>query len=139
MARIAELEASEESAAAASVDYGKVTLERDNLRASLETANGRIGELEAKVFEFQNTLENREKDLADATAKISGLTAKLEASEKALADKGQQLDHLIKTRDLLTAGVLTPSADSYAAKMASAKTPEEREALRNQKRAGKIK
>jgi hypothetical protein len=44
-----------------------------------------------------------------------------------------------KTRNLLTGGVLVPGlGESYEAKMAKAKTPEEREKLRALKKAGKL-
>ena len=72
---------------------------------------------------------------------MSGLKADLEKSGKDLAATREQLDHFKQTRDLLTGGVLTPknAADSYEALMAKATTPEARESLRAQKRAGKIK
>lgn len=110
---------------------------------------------DAQIKDFKSQLETSAKDLADANAKVSELSAKLDESTKALqtatADLAQVRDslkaaedkatELEKTRDLLTAGVLTPPAtnESYAAKMKAAKTPEERENLRAQKRAGKIK
>ena len=110
---------------------------------------------DAQIKDFKSQLETSAKDLADANAKVSELSAKLDESTKALqtatADLAQVRDslkaaedkaaELEKTRDLLTAGVLTPPAtnESYAAKMKAAKTPEERESLRAQKRAGKIK
>ena len=116
-------------------------------KAKLDAAN-------AERDDFKSQLEKGAKDLADATAKVSELSAKLEESANALQaanadlaatrdslqkaeDKAAELE---KTRDLLTAGVLTPAPEaSYTAKMSAAKTPEEREALRAQKRAGKIK
>lgn len=110
---------------------------------------------DAEITSFKTQLEQGAKDLADANAKVSELSAKLEENAKALQkatdDLAQVRDslkasedkvkHLETTRDALTAGVLTPPAagTSYADKMKSAKTPEEREALRAQKRAGKIK
>lgn len=111
-------------------------------------------EMSAQIDSLKSQLEQSAKDLADAKAKVSELSAKLDESDKALqtanADLAQTRDslqkaedkasELEKTRDLLTAGVLTPAPEaSYAAKMKAAKTPEEREALRAQKRAGKIK
>ena len=109
----------------------------------------------AQIKDLKSQLETSAKDLADANAKVSELSAKLDESTKALqtatADLAQARDslkaaedkatELEKARDLLTAGVLTPPATdaSYAAKMKAAKTPEERENLRAQKRAGKIK
>ena len=110
---------------------------------------------DAEITSFKTQLEQGAKDLADANAKVSELSAKLEEGAKALqkatddlaatrdslTKAEEQVKHLESTRDALTAGVLTPPAagTSYADKMKSAKTPEEREALRAQKRAGKIK
>ena len=110
---------------------------------------------DAQIKDFKSQLETSAKDLADANAKVSELSAKLDESTKALqtatADLAQVRDslkaaedkaaELEKTRDLLTAGVLTPAPEgsTYAEKMKAAKTPEERENLRAQKRAGKIK
>jgi len=109
---------------------------------------------DAELAKFKTQLETSAKDLADANAKVSELSAKLEEGAKALQkatdDLAQTRDslkaaedkakHLEETRDALTAGVLTPpTPTSYADKMKAAKTPEEREALRAQKRAGKIR
>lgn len=110
---------------------------------------------DAEITNFKTQLEQGAKDLADANAKVSELSAKLEENAKALQKatddlaavrdslkaSEEQVKHLETTRDALTAGVLTPPAagTSYADKMKSAKTPEEREALRDAKRAGKIK
>ena len=110
---------------------------------------------DAQIKDFKSQLETSAKDLADANAKVSELSAKLDESTKALqtanADLAQVRDslqkaedkaaELEKTRDLLTAGVLTPAPEgsTYAEKMKAAKTPEEREALRAAKRAGKVK
>ena len=110
---------------------------------------------DAENAALKTQLEQSAKDLADANAKVSELSAKLEENAKALQKATDDLaavrdslkasedkvQHLEATRDALTAGVLTPPAagTSYADKMKSAKTPEEREALRAQKRAGKIK
>ena len=109
---------------------------------------------DAEITSFKTQLEQGAKDLADANAKVSELSAKLEENAKALQKATDDLaavrdslkasedkvQHLEATRDALTAGVLTPPSEAgYAAKMKAAKTPEEREALRAQKRAGKIK
>lgn len=109
---------------------------------------------DAENARLQTQLDQSAKDLDAANAKLSELGAQIEEGAKALQtanselaatrdslkkaeDKAKQLE---STRDLLTAGVLTPAPESsYADKMKSAKTPEEREALRAQKRAGKIK
>ena len=113
-----------------------------------------IASAEAERDNFKSQLEQSVKDLADANAKVSEFSAKLEESTKALQkanddlaatrdslqkaeDKAAELE---KTRDLLTAGVLTPASEaSYEVQMKAAKTPEAREALRNKKREGKIK
>ena len=110
---------------------------------------------DAENATLKNQLEQGAKDLADANAKASELSAKLEENAKALQQATddlaatrdslkaaeEQVKHLESTRDALTAGVLTPPAagTSYAEQMKAAKTPEEREALRDNKRAGKIK
>jgi ATP-dependent protease ClpP protease subunit len=110
---------------------------------------------DAENAALKTQLEQGAKDLADANAKVSELSAKLEEGAKALqkatddlaqtrdslTKAEEQVKHLESTRDALTAGVLTPPAagTSYADKMKTAKTPEEREALRAAKRAGKIK
>jgi predicted nucleic acid-binding Zn-ribbon protein len=101
---------------------------------------------DAQIKDFKSQLETSAKDLADANAKVSELSAKLDESTKALqtanADLAQTRDslqkaedkaaELEKTRDLLTAGVLTPAPEgsTYAEKMKAAKTPEERELAR---------
>ena len=110
---------------------------------------------DAEITSFKTQLEQGAKDLAAANAKVSELSAKLEEGAKALqkatddlaatrdslTKAEEQVKHLESTRDALTAGVLTPPAagTSYADQMKAAKTPEEREALRAKKRAGKIK
>ena len=110
---------------------------------------------DAQIKDFKSQLETSAKDLADANAKVSELSAKLDESTKALqtatADLAQTRDSLKaaedkaaaleKTRDLLTAGVLTPAPEgsTYAEKMKAAKGAAEREALRKQKATGKIK
>ena len=113
-----------------------------------------IAARDAENANLKTQLETSAKDLADAKAKVSELSAKLEeqtqALQKATADLAQTRDSLKAaedkatkleaTRDALTAGVLTPpAAGTYAEQMKAAKTPEEREALRAKKRAGKIK
>ena len=110
---------------------------------------------DAQIKDFKSQLETSAKDLADANAKVSELSAKLDESTKALQtatdDLAQTRDSLKaaedkaaaleKTRDLLTAGVLTPAPEgsTYAEKMKAAKGAAEREALRKQKATGKIK
>lgn len=109
-----------------------ITAERDNFKSQLDqkgkdldSANAKLSELTTKVNEGAQALLKANEDLAQTRNSL-----------KAAEDKAA---HLEATRDMLTAGVLTPPAESsYKAKMAKAKTPEEREALRNAKKAGKI-
>ena len=124
------------------------------LAATEEQHKAALAARDAENAALKTQLEQSAKDLADANAKASELSAKLEENAKALQKATDDLaavrdslkasedkvQHLEATRDALTAGVLTPPSEAgYAAKMKAAKTPEEREALRAQKRAGKIK
>ena len=85
-----------------------------------------MSELSAKAEEDAKALQQAADDLAQTRDSL-----------KAAEDKAKKLED---TRDLLTAGVLTPAPEaSYEEKMKAAKTPEEREALRAKKREGKIK
>ena len=109
---------------------------------SLAAAEASLGEVQATLKDFNDQVEKAGyKDLAALIGAVSTLKADLEKSGKDLAATREQLDHMKATRDLLTGGVLTPknAADSYEALMAKATTPEARESLRAQKRAGKIK
>lgn len=116
--------------------------------------DARLDALSAENKQLKDQLDQTTHDLADAKAKVSELAAKVEEGAKTLLDTKAELaqtrdslavaedkaKHLEETRDLLTAGVLTPpTPTTYADRMKSAKTPEERESLRAQKRAGKIK
>lgn len=126
--KIAELEKKIADAALETVDYGTIVAERDGLKnqvAALEETAAKAVEAEKNL---KDQLEKTGKDLADAQASISDLTTKLEKSEKALGETSQQLDHLKATRDLLTAGVLTPSEapKSYEERLAAAKTPKDK-------------
>ena len=124
------------------------------LAAAEEQHKAALAARDAENAALKTQLEQGAKDLADANAKVSELSAKLEENAKALQKATDDLaavrdslkasedkvQHLEATRDALTAGVLTPPSEAgYAAKMKAAKTPEEREALRAAKRAGKIK
>lgn len=107
--------------------------ERDELSERAASAASRLTEFEdqLKAAGFEN--------LAALTGAVSELKVSLEKRDQDLAEAREQLDHLKQTRDLLTGAVLTPAAVSYDAKLSSAKTPEAREELRRQKKAGKIK
>ena len=130
----------------------------NELKAKLDESEGKhtseVVALNAEIENLKTLNETSQRDLATAKAEVNNLTAKLTESEAALQtatkdladcrdslksaeDKAKQLE---ATRDMLTAGVLTPPAtdESYKAKYKAAKTPEEREALRKAKLAGKI-
>lgn len=124
------------------------------LAAAEEQQKAALAARDAENASLKTQLEQGAKDLADANAKVSALSAKLEEGAKALqkatddlaqtrdslTKAEEQVKHLESTRDALTAGVLTPPPEgTYAEQMEAAKTPEEREALRAKKRAGKIK
>lgn len=120
----------------AKAEHAKALAARDaeitNLKSQLETQTQALADANAKVSELATQVEEKTKALQTATDDL----AKARDSQKLAEDKAKQLED---TRDMLTAGVLTPpTASSYADKMKAAKTPEEREALRAQKRAGKI-
>ena len=109
----------------------------------------------AERDDFKSQLDQKGKDLDAANAKLSELARKADEDAKALLKANEDLAaardsltaaedkvrRLESTRDMLTAGVLTPPSvdNSYDAKMKAAKTAEEREALRAAKKAGKIK
>lgn len=106
---------------------------RDEALSSAKRASDRVKEFDdqLKAAGFEN--------LAALTGAVSELKASLEKRDQDLAEAREQLDHLKRTRDLLTGAVLTPAAVSYDAKLSAAKTPEAREELRRKKKAGKIK
>lgn len=113
-------------------DLVAVTAERDNFKTQVDTmsqdltaAKAKVSELEAKLAESDKALQTAKDDLA-----------KTSDSLKLAEDKAKALE---ATRDMITAGVLTPpEASCYADKMKAAKTPAEREKLRALKKAGKI-
>ena len=127
-----------ETAAALEKDYkaklDALTAERDNLKTQLDQSAKDLADANAKVSELSAKAEEQTQALQKATDDL----AQTRDSLKAAQDKAAKLE---STRDLLTAGVLTPPAagSCYAEKMQAANTPEQREALRAKKRAGKIK
>lgn len=136
-AKIAEL------AGAAAEQLEAVVKERDGLKAQVAALEetGAAATKALKDFEDQVKASGHE-NLAALVGAVSSLRADLEKSGKDLAESRQQLDHMKKTRDLLTGGVLTPSdGETYEAKMKdpNSLTVTEREKLRAKKRAGKIK
>ena len=116
-------------------------LQTENDAAEDEQA-ATIAARDATIKDFEDQVKaSGYENLAALVGAVSELKVSLEKRDQDLAEAREQLDHLKQTRDLLTGGVLTPAnpAEAYEAKMAKAKTPEEREKLRAQKRAGKIK
>ena len=129
-ARISELEKNAVDAEA----HSAVVAERDSLKAQaaqLETTSANAVKA-LKDFEDQVKASGFE-NLAALISAASGLKADLEKRDGELAECRQQLDHMKETRDLLTGGVLSPVA-SYADKIKAAKSPEEREAIRNERK-----
>lgn len=113
--KINELQAKLDKANLDTVDYGAVCKARDDAEKALK--------------DFKDQVEKAGfKDLDALVGAVSGLKADLEKGAKDLAECREQLDHLKKTRDLLTGGVLTPSAElpTLQEGLAKCKTPKER-------------
>lgn len=89
----------------------------------------KIVALEGMIKNFNDQVEKAGfKDLDALIGAVSGLKADLEKGATDLAACREQLDHLKKTRDLLTGGVLTPSAElpTLQEGLAKCKTPKEK-------------
>lgn len=134
-ARIAELEKREADRATETVDYGAVVQERDDLKVQVAA----LEQTGANAVKALNDFEDQVKqsgfeNLAALIGAASGLKADLEKRDQELADTRKQLDHMKETRDFLTGGVLSPSA-SYNDRMKAAKSPEERDRIRAEKKA----
>lgn len=114
--------------------------ERDRANAARDELSERAASAASRLTEFDDQLKAAGfENLAALTGAVSELKASLDERDQDLAATREQLDHLKQTRDLLTGAVLTPAVVSYDAKLSAAKTPEAREELRRQKKAGKIK
>ena len=88
--------------------------------------------LEGTIKNFNDQVEKAGfKDLDALIGAVSGLKADLEKGATDLAACREQLDHLKKTRDFLTGGVLTPSAElpTLQEGLAKCKTPKEKSAF----------
>lgn len=133
--KISELQERLDKAALETVDYGKACADRDAALAALDRART---EFEAKISEVNSQLDAAKRDLDAAKADLSSASSRAESAERDLAAKGEQLERLQQAQSLLTGGVLSPASESFDERMSAARTPEEREALRAQKRAGKI-
>lgn len=94
----------------------------DSWEARYKGASRKINELNAKLAATSAAASALEdfnsqvkaagfKDLAALIASASSLKSDLEKRDQALAQMGEQLDHLKKTRSLLTGGVLSAGAN----------------------------
>lgn len=134
-ARIAELEKREADRATETVDYGAVVTERDGLKAQVAALEQTSANAVKALKDFEDQVKQSGfENLAALIGAASGLKADLEKRDGELAECRQQLDHMKQTRDLLTGGVLSPSA-SYDDRMKAAKSPEERDKIRAEKKA----
>ena len=121
--KINELQA---ALAASGEAKAKLAQDLDGARKDLAAAQAKASELEGEIVKAKASLEKSQGELAQTRDSLQAATSEIE--------------DLKAKRTLLTAGVLTPGPDqSYEAKMKAAQTPEAREALRQQKREGKIK
>lgn len=69
-----------------------------------------IAERDKTINDFNDQVKQAGyENLAALIGAVSDLTSKLETSAKDLADSREQLEHMKKTRDLLTGSVLSPS------------------------------
>lgn len=92
----------------------------------------KIVALEGAINDFKDQVEKAGfNDLDALIGAVSGLKADLEKGATDLAACREQLDHLKKTRDLLTGGVLTPSAElpTLQEGLDKCKTPKEKSAF----------
>lgn len=118
----------------------------NELQAEIEAAHAECdalkktdGENVQKIVALEGTIKNFNdqvekagfKDLDALIGAVSGLKADLEKGASDLAACREQLEHLKKTRDLLTGGVLTPSAElpTLQEGLAKCKTPKEKSAF----------
>ena len=117
--KINELQATISANAA---DFKSLQGQLDMANTALALARSECEQLKAKVDEGAKALEAKDKDLAQV--------------RDSLTKAESEVAHLKETRQLLTAGVLSPSTQTdWDAKLKAAKTPEEREAIRAEKKA----
>ena len=91
-----------------------------------------------KINDLKCEMQSRDEELRQAKADVSRLEDEMQKSATELA-KAQAAEADAKNALAnLTGGALTSPVSTYADKMASAKTPAEREKLREMKRLGKI-
>lgn len=107
----------------------------DSIKATndeLAKSNAAREDAEKALKNFNDQVEKAGfKDLDALIGAVSGLKADLEKGATDLAACCEQLDHLKKTRDLLTGGVLTPSAElpTLQEGLAKCMTPKEKSAF----------
>lgn len=141
----------------AALKKGQTDAKRDaaDWKARYAGASKKINELGSAVKDLESQVVQLKGDLDAAKAEASALSSTLEEAERklqgaegelgekadALRRAEEQVQRLKETRQLLTAGVLTPTDDAatYADRMAKARTAAERERLRALKAQGKIK
>ena len=105
-----------------------------------ETGERQLDALREEITTFKSQLDAANRDLEKAKADLSIAAERADKAEQDLAQKDEQIALLKSAQLQLTGGVLSPApASTYADQMAACRTAAEREALREQKRRGKIK
>lgn len=85
------------------------------LKEQLKAAEQNAAALSAKIDDFKKKVDDAEKALAKASSLESAVAEKDQAlaeRDQRIAELGEQLEHLEKTRSLLTGNVLTPGSAS---------------------------
>ena len=110
------------------------------LAAMRETGEKQLDALREEITTFKSQLDAANRDLEKAKADLSIAADRADKAEQDLVQKDEQIALLKSAQLQLTGGVLSPApASTYADQMAACRTAAEREALREQKRKGKIK
>lgn len=105
-----------------------------------ETGEKQLDALREEITTFKSQLDAANRDLEKAKADLSIAAERADKAEQDLVQKDEQIALLKSAQLQLTGGVLSPApASTYADQMAACRTAAEREALREQKRRGKIK
>lgn len=110
------------------------------LAAMRETGERQLDALREEITTFKSQLDAANRDLEKAKADLSIAADRADKAEQDLVQKDEQIALLKSAQLQLTGGVLSPApVSTYADQMAACRTAAEREALREQKRKGKIK
>lgn len=110
------------------------------LAALREAGERQLDALREESSSFKSQLDAANRDLEKAKADLSIAAERADKAEQDLVAKDEQIALLKSAQLQLTGGVLSPApASTYADQMAACRTAAEREALREQKRRGKIK